>query len=81
MTGNLTIQTMPRRIYELERYVTTRRFCYSCGARLVSIRLSDRTARFTCEACGVEIFSRIKTRRREDVSIFVPEGQVILDAC
>lgn len=48
---------------------------------MVSIRLADRTARFTCKNCGVEVFSRIKTRRREDITIFVPPGQVILDAC
>lgn len=65
----------------MEQYVTTKRYCASCGALMVSIRLADRTARFTCKNCGVEVFSRIKTRRREDITIFVPPGQVILDAC
>ena len=48
---------------------------------MCSVRLADRTARFSCKSCGVEIFSRIKTRRKEEMIIFVPEGQVILDAC
>lgn len=75
------IALMMRRIYELEQYITTKRYCASCGALMCSVRLADRTARFSCKSCGVEIFSRIKTRRKEEMIIFVPEGQVILDAC
>lgn len=65
----------------MEHYVATVRYCTSCGELMHSVRLADRTARFTCKACGVEVFSRIKTRRKEEMIIFVPEGQVILDAC
>ena len=81
MTENHTIQTKARRNYELEKYITTKRFCSSCGNLMVSVRLPDRTARFSCQACGVVVFSRIKTRRKEEMTIYVPEGQVILDAC
>lgn len=59
--------------------IPTQRYCYNCGRLLQSVRLEDRTARFSCSHCHVQIFSRIKTRRMEEVKVFLPEGEYIVD--
>ena len=58
--------------------VPTMRYCYNCGKLLYGFRMEDRSARFTC-TCGVQLVSRIKTRRKEEVVVFLPEGDYIAD--
>lgn len=60
-------------------YIPTMRYCYNCGKLLHSVRFEDRSARFVCP-CGVKLVSKIKTRRKEEVVVFLPEGEYIADA-
>ena len=61
-------------------YIPTMRYCYNCGRLLHSVRREDHTARFTCSACGVKIFSKIKSRRKEEVLVYLPEDEYIVDS-
>ena len=62
----------------MDERITTRRYCYNCGKLLHSTRSADNTAKFTC-SCGVKIFSRIKSRRKEEVLVSLPQGSFIAD--
>ncbi|MBO5568170.1 MAG: hypothetical protein J6A79_04460 [Clostridia bacterium] len=59
--------------------VPTMRYCYNCGKLLHSVRSADNTAKFAC-TCGVKIFSKIKSRRKEEVMVWLPYDSFIADA-
>lgn len=61
------------------KQIPTERYCYNCGRLLRSVRLENHTARFYCSHCRVEIYSRIKTRRMEEVKVYLPVGEFIVD--
>jgi len=45
---------------------------------LHSTRAEDNTAKFSC-SCGVQIYSKIKARRKEEVFVYLPYGSSIVD--
>lgn len=59
--------------------VPTMRYCYNCGKLLHSTRSEDNTAKFAC-TCGVKIFSKIKSRRKEEVMVWLPYDSFIADS-
>lgn len=62
----------------MERIVPTKRYCYNCGKLLHSTRAEDNAAKFSC-SCGVQIYSKIKARRKEEVFVYLPYGSSIVD--
>lgn len=64
---------------KVERIIPTKRYCYNCGQLLYSTRAEDNTAKFSC-SCGVQIFSKIKSRRKEEVLVWLPYDSFIADS-
>ena len=61
---------------EKESYTPINRYCYNCSQLLHGIRKSDNTARLRCPNCGVEIYSVLKSRRKEVVTFYAPISDV-----
>lgn len=49
-----------------------KRYCINCRTPLQRRRVEDGCTRLQCPQCGAVIFSTLKSRRREDLSIFSP---------
>ena len=53
-------------------YTRVHRYCCNCSTLLHGVRKADLSAKFQCPVCGAVIFSMVKSRRQEVLTVYAP---------
>ena len=55
---------------EKNAYTHVHRYCCNCSKLLHGVRKADLSAKFRCPQCGLVIYSTVKSRRQEVLTVY-----------